>query len=77
MTNIMATDMTKHNKTLSKLAKRIKATHEYNDLAKSGAVISETVKDMAILKERFEDRRVSELLMSGSELCFTSLSQML
>lgn len=58
VTNILATDMTKHGRMVQKLTRRIKATFEYEGKIEAGMEIGGPLRDNAFLSERYEDRRV-------------------
>ena len=60
--------MVKHSKQLMKLGKRGRATSEYKDKQNKGQEIDANLKDLALLSERAEDKRVNYSLVSNLTL---------
>lgn len=59
VTNVLATDMVKHNRQIMKLGKRGRATLEYKEKQKEGLEVDGHAKDLVFLPERAEDKRVT------------------
>ena len=63
VTNILATDMAKHNKQVIKIGKRAKATIANKEKIMANEEIDGPIKDLVLLSERAEDRRVRRFLV--------------
>lgn len=62
VTNVLATDMIKHNRQILKFGKRGRATLEYKEKVKKGLEVDANLRDLAFLPDRAEDKRVTSSL---------------